>query len=265
MVNGPILVTGGTGRLGTPLVTRLLANGAAVRVMSRSPRVAGDDRPYEWATADLGTGAGVEAAVRGAGTVVHCATGARDVELTRHIVGAARTVAGRDGFEGATALHLVHISIVGIDDVPLPYYRSKLASEGLVQSSGLPYTILRATQFHDLMALIVSSQRRLPAVLSPRGFRFQPVAVTEVADRLAGLAQGEPAGRVPDVGGPEVRPLRELAEATMRAGGWRRRIVEPRLPGRAARAVTGGALLTPPDRAVGTVTYEEYLDTRRRG
>ncbi|THA24397.1 NAD-dependent epimerase/dehydratase family protein [Streptomyces sp. RKND-216] len=253
-MDGPILVTGGTGRLGRPLVTRLLADEAPVRVMSRRPRPAGDDRPYEWAQADLGRDAGVDAAVRGAGTIVHCATGARDVELTRRLMRAVRA-AGAEG----EAPHVVLISIVGIDDVPFPYYRSKLASEGLVVSSGLPWTLLRATQFHDLIATLVTAQRRLPAVLAPRGFRFQPVAASDVAVRLAELAQAKPAGRVPDMGGPQARPLRELAETVMLAGGWERRVVEPALPGRAARAVAAGALLTPADRAVGTLTFEQHL------
>lgn len=255
-MGGPILVTGGTGTLGRPLVDRLLAEGAAVRVMSRRQRRHGDERPYAWAVADLATGEGLEAAVEGAGAIVHCATGPRhDVAGTRRLIESAERAGDRAGADGP---HLVYISIVGIDEIPFFYYRAKLAAERLIESGGLPWTILRATQFHDLVAGLTSAQRRLPAVLEPSGFRVQPVEVTEVAARLAELARGAPAGRVPDMGGPEIRPFRELARATMRAGGWRRPIVPLRLPGESFRAFRRGANLCP-ERAVGTVTFDEYL------
>ncbi|MEV8311036.1 NAD(P)H-binding protein [Streptomyces flavidovirens] len=251
----PILVTGATGTLGRPVVDRLLADGAVVRAMSRRPRSGSDDRPYEWAVCDLASGAGLDAAVRGVGTIVHCATNARnDVATTRRLIEAARR---------AGTPHLVYISIVGVDRVPFPYYDSKLAAERLVEASGLPWTILRTTQFHDLVATMTLAQRRLPVTLVPAGLRFQPVEVTEVAGRLAELAQRAPSGRVPDMGGPEVREARDLAASTLRAAGRRRPLVPVRLPGKAFRAFREGGILAP-DRAVGTVTFEEYLEGRAK-
>ncbi len=251
----PILVTGGTGTLGRAVVAQLLDEGVPVRVMSRRPRRADDDRPCEWAVCDLADGAGLDAALAGVGTVVHCATNARnDTATTRRLVEAARR-SGRP--------HLVYVSIVGIDEVPLPYYRSKLEAERIIQGSGLPWTILRTTQFHDLVATLTTVQRRLPLVLMPSGLRFQPVEVTEVAGRLVGLSQGAPAGRVPDMAGPEVRDARDLAGATLRAAGLRRRVVPVRLPGRIVRSLRAGANLAP-DRAVGTGTFEQYLAARAR-
>lgn len=254
-MNRPILVTGGTGTLGRAVVARLLADDVAVRVMSRRPRRADDDRPCEWAVCDLADGSGLDAALTDVRTVVHCATNARnDVATTRRLAEAAR----RSGDP-----HLVYISIVGIDEVPLPYYRSKLEAERIVRESGLPWTVLRTTQFHDLVATLTTVQRRLPLVLTPSGVRFQPVEVTEVADRMAELAQGAPAGRVPDMAGPEVRDARDLANATLRAAGLRRRLVPVRLPGGIGRSLRAGANLAP-DRAVGTGTFEEYLTARAR-
>lgn len=251
---GPVLVTGATGTLGRPLVERLLADGVEVRVTSRRPRPESDDRPYRWVTCDFGTGRGLDAAVDGVAVIVHCATSMRhEVAYARRLVEAVRRSGGRP--------HLVYVSIVGIDTNPFPYYRAKLATERLVASSDLPWTILRATQFHDLVAAMTDAQRRLPVVLTPSGFWFQPVEVSEVAARLAELARGEPAGRVEDLGGPEMRTASELARTTMRAGGWRRPVVPLRLPGRAFRAFRRGANLAP-DRAVGTVTYDQYLAGR---
>jgi len=183
------LVTGATGRLGTPTVDRLRAAGHDVRALSRRGGAG-------LTTGDLRTGAGIPEAVAGVDTVLHLATGPRgrgDVELTRTLLAAATT---------ARVRHLVLISIVGIDDVPLPYYRDKVVVERLVRESGLPYTILRATQFHSLVEGLFAVQRRLPVVLAP-AIPLQPIAVEEVADRLVELACGAPAGRGPDKGGPD--------------------------------------------------------------
>ncbi|MEV6107198.1 NAD(P)H-binding protein [Streptomyces sp. NPDC051940] len=250
-----ILVTGGTGTLGRPLVRRLAADGARVRVMSRRARPQDAPEDVEWATADLAAGTGLDAALDGVRTVVHAATNARDdVKASRHLVEAALRRPG-------APLHLVYVSIVGIDAVPFPYYRSKLAVERLVEESGLPWTTLRATQFHDLVATFTLVQRWLPVALYPSGFRFQPVEVAEVADRLAELAQGAPAGRVADFAGPRIRDARELAAVTLRAAGRRRPLVPLRLPGKAFRGFrAGGNVATEP--GAGKVTYEDYLAAR---
>jgi uncharacterized protein YbjT (DUF2867 family) len=250
-------VTGGTGTLGRPLVDELLADDVPVRVMSRRPRPAGDDRACEWAVCDPAKGEGLAAAVSGVRAIVHCATSQlREAQLLSRVVEAAQE---------AEVPHFVYISIVGVDLVPFPYYKAKLAAERQLETSGLPWTVLRATQFHNLVATMTTAQRRLPFVAAPAGFRFQPVEVTEVAHRLAELVCGEPAGRVSDMGGPQVFTARELAEETLRAtapsGRGARRVVDVPLPGRAARAFRAGGNLAP-DHATGKVTYGEFLAAR---
>lgn len=136
-----ILVTGGSGLLGRLVVQRLLEAGGEVRAMSRRQRPADHNSRCEWVAGDLRSGEGVPEAVAGVGVIVHCATAfGRDgkvhaeIRLARTLIEAARR---------AGSPHLVYISIVGIDRVPLGYYQGKLATERLVQQSGLPYTILR--------------------------------------------------------------------------------------------------------------------------
>ncbi|MZE78103.1 SDR family oxidoreductase [Streptomyces xinghaiensis] len=267
-----VLVTGGTGTLGRAVVQRLLdaaPAGArltdgrpAVRVLSRRSRSAADDRPYDWATGDLRSGEGIDAAVTGADVVIHCATtlGRGDVEATRRLTDAvARQPDGSP--------HLVHISIVGIDRIPLGYYRAKLEAERIIESSQVPWTILRATQFHDLIARIASAQRRLPALAALAGVRFQPVDVTEVAARLVELADGFPAGRVPDLGGPEARAHTDLTRAWLRATGRRRAVLPLPLPGRAGRELRAGANLVVAGEdggnTLGRITFEDFLAGRR--
>lgn len=258
--DGPLLVTGGTGTLGRAVVRRLTDEGHRVRVLSRRPRPGGtgtegtaaEETGPEWATGDLVTGEGLAAAVAGAAGVIHCATtgGREDVVGTDRLAEALRRSGGSP--------HLVYVSIVGVDLVPFFYYRAKLEAERVVQDSGLPWTILRATQFHDLIARLTTAQRPLPFTLFPAGLCFQPVDVTEVADRLAGLALAPPAGRAEDMGGPEVRTSRDLARLTLHAYGRRRPLVPVPLAGKAARAYKAGHHTTP-GHATGRRTYAEYL------
>ncbi|WP_217165559.1 SDR family oxidoreductase [Streptomyces sp. AC512_CC834] len=244
-----ILVTGGTGTLGRPVTERLRAGGHEVRVLSRH------SEPY---AVDLRRGGiGLDTALAGVDTVVHCATTQRggDERSAVNLIAAARR---------AGVAHLVHISIVGVDRVPLGYYRSKLAVEKLVEESGLGWTVLRATQFHDLVVQVLQSLAKVPVVVLPAHAADQPVAVAEVADRLAGLAAGAPAGRVPDLGGPEVRTFESLARAYLTATGRRRAVVNVPLAGKTYRAFREGGHLAP-EHAVGKGTFEEYLTVRYGG
>jgi uncharacterized protein YbjT (DUF2867 family) len=125
----------------------------------------------------------------------------------------------------------------------------------------LPWTTLRATQFYDLILMVARQMSRLPVIPLPAGFRFQPVAASEVAARLVELALGEPAGLVPDLGGPKVYSTAELLHGYLRASHQHRPIIPLWLPGKAAHAVRTGANLTS-ERAVGRQTWEEFLANR---
>ncbi|MEU9119139.1 NAD(P)H-binding protein [Streptomyces sp. NPDC048506] len=249
-----ILVTGGTGTLGRPLIDRLLDDGHDVHALSRRPHT-GTGRPRLHSHAvDLRDGTGLPAALAGVDTVVHCASAPAggDLEAAGRLVEAAQAAAVR---------HLVYISIVGVDRVPIRYYRTKLAVEQLIENSGLGWTVLRTTQFHDLVLQMVKAGARSPLLPVPTGVRVQPVEVREVADRLAELAAGEPAGRVTDLGGPEVLTARELVRATLAAGGRRRLLLPVWLPGSAGAALRRGGNLAP-EHADGRRTYAEFLTER---
>ncbi|MFE4964449.1 SDR family oxidoreductase [Streptomyces sp. NPDC056660] len=242
-----ILVTGGTGTLGGLLTERLRADGHEVRVLSRH------SQPY---AVDLREGTGLDAAVAGVDTIVHCATSPRggDMQAARNLIEAARR---------AEVRHLVYISIVGVDRVPLGYYRTKLAVERLIEDSELGWTVLRTTQFHDLVLQLLQGSAKLPVMLLPAGVADQPIEAAEVAARLAELATGAPAGRAPDMGGPQVRTFLELARAYLRASGRRRVLLNVRLVGKTYHRLRAGGHLTP-KRAVGKVTFEQFLAARIR-
>src|SRR5215211_8728837 len=259
-MKAPILVTGGTGTLGRLVVARLRDAGCNVRVLSLRHHEAADG--IEFVTGDLATGEGIEAAVDGAGTIVHLAGSAKgDEDKARNLVRAASIVGSP---------HLVYISVVGADRIPVVsgvdramfgYFASKRAAERIVEDSGLPFTTLRATQFHDLILTVAQTLAKLPVAPIPAGFRVQPVEADEVAARIVELTLGEPAGRVPDMGGPRVYGAAELLRSYLRATQRRRLIVPVWVPGKAARVFRAGADLAP-EQAVGRRTWEEFLAER---
>ncbi len=260
-----ILVTGGTGGLGRRVVARLRAKGRDVRVLTR--RAHAPEAGVEYVVGDLAKNEGVDAAVAGAETVIHCAGVGKikeDTAQAENIVRAAKRAGVR---------HLVSVSVVGADRIPVEsavdrsmfaYFASQLAKERVVAESGLPWTNLRATQFHDGFVLVmVRGMSRMPIVPMPAGFRFQPVDADEVADRLVELALGSPAGQVPDVAGPKIYEADYLMASYLEATGKHRPIVHMPMPGKAAAAIRAGANLAP-DRAVGKRTWEEFLASLRR-
>lgn len=255
-----ILVTGGTGTLGHHVVPRLRNAGCDVQVLSRHPHQTEDGIRYQ--VGDLATGEGIEAAVEGAEVIVHCAGSSKGDEVKAlNLVRAASRAGVR---------HLVYISVVGADRIPVVsgvdramfgYFASKLAAERVVADSGLPWTTLRATQFHDWFVTYAQVMAKLPVVPAFAGIRFQPVDTGEVAARLVQLALGEPAGLVPDLGGPRAYPMTEVLRSYLHATQKLRLILPVWQPGQAARAMRAGANLTP-GHADGKRTWEEFLAER---
>jgi uncharacterized protein YbjT (DUF2867 family) len=240
-----VLVTGGSGTLGSHLVAGLRDRGHDVRVLSRR---AGKGTHQ----GDLSTGEGVAEAASGAELIVHAATDTRrqgkaDLEQTRRLLSAA-----------TDARHLLYVSIVGIDSIPFGYYRRKLACEREIAASAVPHTVLRATQFHEFLAYWLKLGGWLPVVPLPLEWRFQSVAASEVAARAVELLDGEPAGRAADFGGPEVLTVREMLRTWRDRRSRPRRVVNLRLPGKVYRGVRDG-LLTCPDHRDGRQTWTEFV------
>jgi len=232
--------------LGSYLVPKLAARGHDVRRLSRHASGPGAVR------GDVRTGDGVEAAVDGCDVVVHAATNAArwaretEVQGTRHVADAAHR----------TGAHLIYVSIVGVDRHHMPYYKAKWEAEQVVEASRTQWTILRATQFHDLLERILGFR----VVPLPARTPFQPVHGGEVADVLADLVDAGPSGRAPDVGGPQVLTAKELNNIRRRVTGRRARLVPVPAVWFMRDFVDGRQLL---DGGVqGRVTWEEWLTTR---
>lgn len=250
-----VLVTGGTGHLGRDFVQAALAAGHHVRIASRKPAPAQPTGAMSWAQLDFATGHGMREAVTGVEVVVHAASDPKnknaDAEGTRRLLEEARA---------AGVGHFIFISIVGIDRIPVPYYRLKLAIERTVADSGVPYSILRATQFHYFVDMLLGALARVPLVLPlPAGFHIQSVATEDVAARLMRAVVEGPGGMLRDYAGPEAMTLADAANAWKKARGLTKPTLAVPVPGRAGAALRAG-YNTAPDGKLGTITWADWLN-----
>ena len=248
-MNETIVVTGGTGRIGRAVVPLLRAGGREVRVLSRHPQpVESEDPGITHVGGDTVAGRGLEGAFAGAETVLHLAAGASgDDRAAANVAQAART---------AGVGHLILISVVGAGRMPIGYFRAKAEAERAIASSGVPWSILAVSQLHEFVLPLVRGMARLPFAPAPRGLRFEPVHREEVAGRLASLALSAPAGRVPDLAGPEVLDVPELVREFC---GRRRRTIAVPLPGAVGRAYRAGENLAGPGAERGTRTWAQFV------
>ncbi len=255
-MNAPLLVTGGTGNIGRRVVPLLREAGRDIRILSRHPRAA--EEGIEHVEGDTVAGRGLSAALDGVEVVLHLAGGAKgDDVAARHLSIAARTAGVR---------HLVLISVIGADRMPIGYFRAKAEAERIIAGSGVPWTVLRAAQLHDFVLPIARGIARMPLLPVPGGLRFEPVHGDEVAARLAELALGRPTGRVADLAGPEVLDVPRLVAAFTEATGARQRRgrLPIRLPGTVGRAYRGGDNLAGEGAQRGIRTWREFLAERER-
>ena len=246
-----IAVAGGTGIIGTEVVRVARQRGHRVWVLTRGNRV------------DVRSGAGLDTALEGADAVI---------DALSVVTQSART--STDFFTGTTAKllaaehragvrHHVALSIVGVDRAPHAYYAGKLAQEQAVQSGQTPWTILRATQFHDFAAQMHRRAAVGPLHLAVR-MRTQPVSIIEVARRLVDLTEAAPAGRARDLAGPREEDLAEMMRSwAQHAGraGWMPAIS---LPGAFGSAMRDGSMLPDDDAERGTVTFTDWLASQPR-
>ena len=254
-----VLVTGVSGPLGRMLVRHAASGPHALCGLSRRHPGAFPDSVGDWRKADLSTGEGLAAALDGIDTVIHAASDSQrpdlvDVEGTRRLTAAAHD---------ANIQHFIYVSIVGVDRIPYAYYRSKYAAEQVTQASGLPFTILRATQFHSFIDLLLRTVARVPLLLPlPSRFQVQSVEIGEVAARLLRAVDEGPAGRVINFGGPDVLRLADAARTWTQLTGRRKLILPLPVPGATGRAFRRGANTAPADER-GVITWRHWLSRRR--
>jgi uncharacterized protein YbjT (DUF2867 family) len=250
-----VLVTGGTGTLGREVVACLLGRQHSARVLGHqaNPSV---PQGVEVFHGGLAADARFREAVAGVDAIIHCASSPQsapqtDVKGTRLLTQAAR--------EGGTP-HIIYISIVGIDRSEYAYYKAKRETEMVIERSGLPWTILRATQFHDLVLRLIQGfgADTLSEVAVAGGMRFQSIDTREVAERLVTLMERGPTGQAPDIGGPEVCSIEEMTEVYLRVRGRKATVRSELKAGELFDVFRSGINLCP-EHTEGKITWEAFL------
>ena len=240
-----IAVAGGTGTVGRHVVDVARERGHDVVILSRSTGV------------DLMTGAGLTRAIDGTAAVIDVASVATQsakksiefFEITTNNLLAAEKTAG--------VPHHLALSIVGSDRAPFGYYAGKQRQEQLVSAGPVPWTILRATQFHEFAQQTLD---RVPGPLAvvPR-MRTQPVAAREVAQHLVQLVQAPAQGMAPELAGPRVEQVVEMTGRLLRARHQHRLLLPVKMPGATGTAMTGDGLLPTGPGPRGSQTFDEWL------
>jgi uncharacterized protein YbjT (DUF2867 family) len=241
-----IAVAGGTGTVGRHVSADARGRGHDVVPLTRSTGH------------DLRTGSGLATALEGVDVVVDV-SGEFTTSAAR-----ARSWFGRvtrallSAEIEARVPHHVALSIVGIDAIDAGYYAGKLEQERLIARGPVPWSLLRATQFHEFAEQIVRTASFGPLVLAPAAL-LRPVAAREVASRLVDVAVAPPAGRVPDLRGPRAEDLARMVRRMLAADHDRRLVLRTPLPGAFWAGMRSGSLRGTDAARSGRVTFDEWL------
>ncbi|WP_258803058.1 SDR family oxidoreductase [Pseudarthrobacter sp. NS4] len=245
-------IAGGTGTVGRHVVELARERGHDVVSLSRSEGV------------DLVSGRGLEQALHGMDTVIDV-SGIESMSTKKNVdyfTNSTQNLLAAEKKAGVR--HHIALSIVGIDHATSGLYAGKRAQEDAVRHGGVPWTLLRSTQFHEFVPLTIKVASAGPLVVVPKMFT-QPIAAREVAEALIAAAESGPQGRSTDLGGPRTEELADLVRAYLAKTGQRRRILEVPFPGPMGEAMRRGDLVPAPGAAVGRQTFLEWLETRSGG
>lgn len=240
-----IAVAGGTGTVGRQVVAALEASGREAVVLARGRGV------------DVVTGDGLDAALEGVDAVVDTlnVVNLKEKVATEFFTTTSRNLLAAGARAGVR--HHVLLSIVGVDRAPgYGYYRAKLAQEEAVRAGGVPWSVVRATQFHEFPGQVLGAVPG-PVGIMPR-MLCRPVAAAEVGEYLAAVAAGPAQGQAPEIAGPQEEQMVDMARRLLRAQGRRRWVLPIDFPGTGAD-FRGGALLPDGEGPRGTVTFDEWL------
>ena len=249
-------ITGGTGLLGKKLSHLLDEKAIPHHVASRTNNLGLSN----WVPIDLENGSGIEAAVRGKKTVFHLASATQKPSATVDVDGTVRLL---EAAHKAGVSHILLISIVGIDKVPIEYYKIKWMTEKAVAAGSVPFTILRSTQFHDFGDFMLSKVLKYPVGLLPKYANFQPIEISAVANHLFELSTALPKNQIINIGGPQVWPLSDLVATWLKARKQQKLLINLPPFNRPLRALRDGAL-TCKETSLLSIGWTEWLDKKYR-
>ncbi len=242
-----IVVIGGSGLIGRKLVGALRGRGHEVRAASPSSGV------------NTLTGEGLAEALAGVQVVVDVANSPsfEDRAVLEFFETSGRNLLAAEAAAGVG--HHLALSVVGTDRLLASgYFRAKMAQENLIKDSGIPYTIVRATQFSEFVGAIVDSASDGSTIRLP-GALLQPIASDDVAAALADFAVAEPLNGTVDLAGPEAFPLDELARRFLAAQGDPRTVTTDPHAGYFGTPLAERSLVPDGDARLGPTRFEDWL------
>jgi uncharacterized protein YbjT (DUF2867 family) len=241
-----VAIIGGSGTLGRLVAGELRSRGHEVRILGRS---APEHR------VDLTSGDGLDAALKGCDVVIDASNNSSKRAREVLVDGSRRLLAAE---EAAAVGHHVAVSIVGCEQLPLSYFQVKAGQERVVRQGPVPWSLVRATQFHELIAATFAAAARWRILPAPHAW-LQTVAAADVAALVAGVAANPPRQGSVEVAGPEITDARDLARSWLSVTGSRAVLLPVAVPGRLGRALRAGALTTDRPDVRATVTFAEWL------
>ncbi|QOI95953.1 MAG: NAD(P)H-binding protein [Flammeovirgaceae bacterium] len=252
-----ILVTGGTGKLGTVLVAQLLKNNFRFEVLT-SKKTESAPPSFSLVYGNLVNGEGLENALRGVELIIHCASNFFDHESI-DVAGTQKLI---DNLDRASVNLLIYVSIVGVNKIPLPYYKSKRKAELIIQQSGFPYLILRFTQFHDFVLHLLDGFEQqstaLPYFEIPDKLQFQSISMDDATATILSTIKSTHKGII-ETGGPEILPLNKMAETYLLFKRNHKKLKTFEATDELHKAFTGGKNLTA-NKLTGGITWEMFLE-----
>lgn len=249
-----ILITGGTGLLGKSVCALFDRDHIPYVIATHNRQHLNDNRIF----IDLSTGEGIKQAVIGKKIILHLASDKKRPK--NDISGTAALLREIQALEEKP--HLIYISIVGIDRLPLPYFKEKWQTEQAIINAAVPYSILRATQFHEYVEDLLQQFLKWPLGILPKKVPIQPIDVSTVAKALYMMVKEPPSGMIKDLGGPQVFPFIDAANSWLKKNNKRRWLLNFPLWGVAGRNLNNGAL-TCKEKNDQSVTWNDWLNKAR--
>jgi uncharacterized protein YbjT (DUF2867 family) len=245
-----IVVIGGTGLIGSKTVAILRQRGHEVVAASPNSGV------------NTITGEGLKEALAGAQVVVDLANSPsfEDKAVLEFFETSGRNLLAAEAAAGV-GRH-VALSIVGVDRSDNGYFRAKVAQEKLIEASGVPYAIVRSTQFLEFLGAIADSSADGSVVKISPGL-FQPIASDDVAAFVADVALAEPRNGIVEIAGPERAPFNEIVARYLKAIGDPREVVSDPEAGYFGGRVEQLSLVPLGEARLGRIGLEEWLRRSR--
>jgi uncharacterized protein YbjT (DUF2867 family) len=242
-----IVVIGGSGLIGSKVVEKLKHKDHEVLAASPNTGV------------NTLTGAGLKEAIAGAQVVIDLANSPsfEDKAVLRFFETSGRNLLAAEAI--AAVRHHVALSIVGTDRTPdNGYFRAKVAQEELIKASGIPYTIIRSTQFLEFLGGIADSSADGSIVRLSPGL-FQPIAADDVAAIVADVALVAPRNGIVEIAGPERAPFNEIVGRYLKAVGDRRKVVSDPEARYFGGRVEQRSLVPLGEARLGRIRFDEWL------